>query len=235
MTACIPPPPKTLFTLGGTPVRADFSAPLNPAGALALCWLLAARRYAGRAWPLRLLVSALWTALFSLAYLVHSLGHLLSARLGGAPVDALLVNAFNWSTVYHDDHVAPRQHIWRAAGGPLASLGALALAWTLRPSLPPGLWGRDLGDAFAALNALIGAAALLPAPSFDGGALLKWALYARMGDLGAARRAVSRAGLGASVLLTALSALALRLRRPLVGMALATFSLVAALESLRRD
>ncbi len=234
MGISVPRPPRTLLIVAGTPVQADVTAPLNGAGALVLCWLLVAGRYPGRSLLLRIPVCLLWTILLLAVFVLHSAGHVISARAAGAPMDVLVINAVHWITLYYNDGVSPRSHLGRAAGGPLANLTGILFAQLLRRILPPGPFGRDLADAFALFNALVGGAALLPGGSFDGGALLKWAVAARTGDLRRAARVVQTAGLGASVVLGGLAAVVLALRRA-YGVALAAFSLVMALESLRRD
>ncbi len=231
----VPPPPRHLFTLARTPVQADISAPLHAAGTFGLCWLLVAERYPERARMARLPLAGLGALLLGGANLIHSLGHIISARAAQAPVDGLLINAVQWTTVYRDHSIPPEAHIGRAIGGPLASLAALVAARAIRPLMPAGPLGRDLLDIFLAGNALIGGAAMLPLTSSDGGSLLKWSVYARTGDFDRARWAVRRAGLGMSVLLGALAAIAGLLCRRMTGMVLAACSLVSALESLRRD
>ncbi len=231
----IPPPPRMLFTLAGTPVQADISAPLNVIGTLGLCWVLVAQRYPARSWFMRLILTVIWTVLFMAVFAIHSLGHIFSARAVGAPMDTLLINAVHWVTLYHSSNVPPEAHIGRAVGGPLANLSAIVAGRVVRPVFPPGPFGRDLLDIFMAFNAFIGAAALMPTPSFDGGVLLKWAVYMQSGDVGQASRSVQEAGLTASAVLTALAAAALLVGRRIAGTILAAFGLVAALESLRRD
>jgi Zn-dependent protease len=231
----VPPPPRYLFTLAGTPVQADISAPLSLAGTFGLCWLLVADRYPARGRLSRAAITGLWTGLFMLVFVLHSLGHIISARAAGAPMDALLVNAVHWITLYYNDHVPPEAHLGRAAGGPAANLGTILLSRIIRPLVPAGVLGRDLLDVFALFNAAIAAAALLPTPTFDGGALLKWSVYTQTGDLQQASSVVRRAGWSVSLVLTVCSAGLLVLRRWLVGTILAAFGLVTALESMRRD
>lgn len=235
MSAPRVPPPRTLFTLAGTPVQADLSAPLSPLGTFMLCWLLVRERYAGRAWLTRALISALWSGLFTSVYFVHSLGHIISARAASAPMDALIINALHWLTLYHNDSVPPQAHLGRASGGPLANLAAFLIALPLRTLLPEGPFGRDLLNVFAAFNVLIGSAALLPTPAFDGGTLLKWSVYQKTGNLEQAAQTVRQAGLGAAALLGAAGTAAVLLGRWLAGTGLAAISLFVTLDALRRD
>ncbi len=231
----VPPTPRTVVALFGTPVQADLTAPAGALGVWVVCWLLVGRRYPGRAIVLRLVLTGLWAILLCAVLLLHSLGHIFSARAAGAPMDALLVNAVHWVTLYYNSGVPPQAHLGRAAGGPLANLTGLLIGRGLRDLLPAGPLGRDLADVFMRFNAAIGAAALLPTPSFDGGALLRWSAYAATGSLARAGRVVQAAGLGTSGLLGGLALGALLSRRRWMGTALAALGLIVALESTRRD
>ncbi|MBN1965331.1 MAG: hypothetical protein JW910_11850 [Anaerolineae bacterium] len=211
------------------------SAPLGPPSIFLLCWLLSGRRYPELGRLRRLPLALVWSALFYTVFLVHAAGHILSSRAARAPLDTLLINAVHWITFYLDQNVTPEQHIGRAAGGPLANGIALLLLARLRRAIPAGRWRRDLLDTLAAFHALIGAVSLLPTPTFDGGALLKWSVYARTGDALQAMRTVQRAGLAASGVLSTLAGLSLLRGRQLAGMGLAASALVAGLEALRRD
>lgn len=231
----VPPQPRTLFILAGTPVQADASAPLSAVWLLGLCWTLIGVRYPTYGPLRRGLLSLIWLGLGYGVFFVHSLGHVLSARAVGAPMDVLVVNAVHWLTLYFNSGVAPQAHLGRAAGGPLANVAAILVTRRLRAQIPAGALGRDLLDTFLLFNAALLAAALLPTPSFDGGTLLKWTAYSRTGDHQQAARTVQRAGLGAAGLLGGLAGVALLLGRRLGGTILAAFGLVAALESLRHD
>lgn len=226
--------PSTLFHLAGTPVQADASVPLNAIGVFSLCWILVVGRYPTRGFGVRIMLATLWTLLFWIVFGLHSIGHIISARAAGAPMDALVINAVHWITLYANDNVTPRMHIGRAAGGPLANLAGGLLGWLLRPLLPAGPFGRDLVEVFALFNAGLVAASLLPTPSFDGGSLLKWTTYEVTGNLRQASGVMRWAGIGTSFGLVGLAGAAFVVGKRLAGLVLAAFSLVAALESLRR-
>lgn len=231
----VPPRPRTIFTLAGVPVQVDPTAPVGAIGVWGMCWLLVGRRYPGRSVALRALLTCLWTGLFFSVFFLHSLGHIVSARAAGAPMGALVITATHWLTWYPNSGVPPQAHLGRAAGGPLANLAGLLIGHGLRRVLPSGPLGRDLAEAFLAFDAAIGAAALLPTPSFDGGALLKWSVYAATSSFPRAGRAVQAAGLGVSGLLSVLGLGALSSGRRWTGLVLAVSGLIAALESTRRE
>jgi Zn-dependent protease len=231
----VPPTPRTIGTLAGVPVQVDPIAPVGAIGVWGMGWVLVGRRYPRRSVALRALLTCLWAGLFFSVFFLHSLGHIVSARAAGAPMDALVITAVHWLTRYYNSGVPPQAHLGRAAGGPLANLAGLLIGHGLRRVLPAGPLGRDLAEAFLAFDAVVGAAALLPTPSFDGGALLKWSVYAATGSFPRAGRVVQAAGLGASGVLGALGLGALLSGRRWTGLVLAASSLIAALESTRRD
>lgn len=179
----VPLPPTALGTITDTAIQADASAPLNAVGSLAVCWMLVGQRYPQRAIFTRALLCVCWAILLALAFLLHNAGHIASARLSRAPMDALLLNAVCWINIYHKDNVSPRCHLGRAVGGPAASVIGIWLGRMARTLVPSGPFRGDLVEVFIAFNLVIGGASLLPLSSFDGGSLVKWAIYARIGSM----------------------------------------------------
>ncbi len=121
--------------------------------------------------PRRLLASALGASLWYEAELNHVLGHALSSRLAGAPMDQL-----RWGllarTLYDNNDVTPRQHIGRAMGGPLGSALAMLcwwVAWRLSADRPVG----RLALIALACNTLLTLGSWLPLPWVDGGVILR--------------------------------------------------------------
>lgn len=101
--------------------------------------------------------------------LVHALGHLLSSRLAGAPMDELVVTATRIVNVYQGDQTGypPRVHLGRAVGGPAANLALAALCFVTGHRLPAGP-ARAGAWLLAAQNGAAGVLALLPIPTADG-------------------------------------------------------------------
>jgi Zn-dependent protease len=120
-------------------------------------WVLVGRRYPRRSVALRALLTCLWAGLFFSVFFLHSLGHIVSARAAGAPMDALVITAVHWLTRYSNSGVPSQAHLGRAAGGPLANLAGLLIGHGLRRVLPAGPLGRDLAEAFLAFDAVVGA------------------------------------------------------------------------------
>lgn len=164
-------------SLGGT----KFLMRLNtlPAyAALSIGALLLARlRKPNASWLESIRMGVGWFAAFEATQLVHTSGHIISARAVGAPMDAVIIVYSRQKNAYFNNNVAPSQHIGRALGGPIAS-GAAALSsyllWYTRkfPLLSDFLRVWYLFNSAALLIAL------LPLKPFDGYVLLRWILAA---------------------------------------------------------
>ncbi|HLF25675.1 MAG TPA: hypothetical protein VJG32_05015 [Anaerolineae bacterium] len=116
----------------------------------------------------RLLIGLAYSLMLHLSNALHSIGHTLSGRWVGAPMDENLITATFHVTLYRDDPARYSRwvHIGRSLGGPVANLlvGAAAL----------GVWQlADVGGLafFAVMNLATGVYTLLPIPSIDGGVI----------------------------------------------------------------
>lgn len=99
----------------------------------------------------------------------HVVGHIVSSRAAGAPMDGVDFGLYPKS-VYLDHEVSPAQHIGRASGGLVASLvAALALAALARAVTAP--LPRRLLTIAAAQHGLLFAASMLPTRLVDGGVI----------------------------------------------------------------
>lgn len=117
----------------------------------------------------RLTVAVAFGLAGTMTNLVHALGHLLSSRLTGAPMDELVVTATRIVNVYRGDQTGypPRVHLGRAVGGPAANLALAALCFFAGRCLPAGP-ARASAWLLAAQNGAAGVLALLPIPTADG-------------------------------------------------------------------
>lgn len=108
---------------------------------------------------------ALWYA----ADATHVVGHIISSRAAGAPMDGVDFGLYPMS-VYANHDVTPQQHIGRAIGGVGASLLAtlLLLALTRRAASP---LARRLLTIATAQHGLLVLASLLPTKLVDGGVI----------------------------------------------------------------
>jgi Zn-dependent protease len=144
--------------------------------------------------PLRWMQAAIWFNMFQGADTLHTLGHILSARSVGAPMDAITTRLGIQTTVYHNNDVTPEQHIGRAIGGPLASGAATVtgyLFWRGVHRIPVLGW---LAKTWYIMNALALAASMAPAPSCDGGTLLHWFTKLQSGEEALGDEAVQQIG-----------------------------------------
>ena len=99
---------------------------------------------------------------------LHELGHVISARLVGAPMREVRFAAIRPLTLYDDPPNLPnRAHLGRAIGGPAMNL-ALGLALLpLWSATTPGVASFLLG-VFTLVSIAFGLISLLPIPSVDG-------------------------------------------------------------------
>ncbi|MBN1373260.1 MAG: hypothetical protein JW987_15090 [Anaerolineaceae bacterium] len=175
--------------------------------------------------PQRPFVLRLWTGFWSMVVLLgsewcHNLAHAAVARAIGKPMDEIHVILGLPRVVYHtlnDTSVTPRQHMLRAAAGPLFNLLALALAWVGRRLTRPDTPARDIANVAAITNAAIAGAGMLPIPGIDGGAMLKWGLVAKGRSIEQADRVVRKTNLGLCGGMAGVCAVATRRRKPLIA------------------
>jgi hypothetical protein len=116
--------------------------------------------------------SAKYGALMALTTYLHSIGHILSGKAVGAPMDELIVTGTR-----HVNHYVGAQeqyprstHIARALGGPFLNVivALLALAIFRRLGNRPQ-WATD----FALFNAVWGLGSFMPIASLDGASILE--------------------------------------------------------------
>jgi hypothetical protein len=132
--------------------------------------------------------------LLLLADFGHPLGHILSARLAGAPMDEIRITATEMPhTLYNNNAVSPAVHRIRALGGPVFNLLGLLLSAGVYAAAPDSVAG-GLAAWSAAGHGMMLIMSLAPVPAVDGGTLLKWTLVAGGRSEAAAEAAALRAG-----------------------------------------
>jgi hypothetical protein len=113
----------------------------------------------------RLLYTLIFGALLVAANSIHSIGHILSGKIVGAPMDELLVTASRHVNIYRNDppNLPSRVHLGRALGGPVlnTAVGLITLLVALLIGSPGLLF-------FSVANLAFGISALFPVQSFDG-------------------------------------------------------------------
>jgi Zn-dependent protease len=178
----------------GTRFMMRQSALAGYAATLVACVLLAAERRPRWSWAGKGLLGSAWFAVFQASYVLHSIGHVLSARAVGAPMQTVLLHWGFQINEYLDHQVTPQQHIGRASGGPLASGAGAAsgyAVWRLLRRVP--LFG-DVAEAWFVSNLLIGAVSAAPTPHFDGASILKWAVAQHTSEPALGEEAVQQIG-----------------------------------------
>jgi hypothetical protein len=160
---------RSHFALLGVPVRLRPAAALSGVLAGMLAYVLA--RLLARGERPSPALGLLGTLTWYDTELAHVIGHIISARMAGAPMSYIRWG-FMAMTGYTDHDVTPQQHIGRSLGGPIAS-GVAALVWWLaHRMLGDTLLGRAAQIA-AIQNGLIALGSLLPIPIIDGGVILE--------------------------------------------------------------
>jgi hypothetical protein len=221
-----------IFTVQGTPILMHPSEVLGQLGMLWLCMNLARIVYPGLPRLVRWLVVVLWIVIYRATYFLHSIGHMVSGRQVGAPMDAL---ELRWGTqldVYLRDDVTRRQHVGRALGGPVAS-GVLTFTgyyfWRLVRRIPGLGW---LARTWLVVNAIGLAVSLAPSPTFDGGTLLKHGMSQLTGDESLGKEAVQQAGFATVAGLAIAGMILFIRRRPLYGLGCWAFAGIMAADLL---
>jgi len=113
----------------------------------------------------RLIYTVLFGILLIATNSVHSVGHILSGKMVGAPMDELLITASRHVNIYRNEppNLPSQVHLGRALGGPVLNIavGLLVLIVAL-----------GIGSAgllfFSVSNLAFGISALFPVQSFDG-------------------------------------------------------------------
>ncbi|MBW8012811.1 MAG: hypothetical protein FVQ83_16460 [Chloroflexi bacterium] len=103
------------------------------------------------------------------ANLIHSLGHMFTSSLGGAPMDELLITATRHINIYYPEQndVPRRIHLLRSLGGPLANLGFGIVMFFLLFRVNFGL-AHEYFAYLATFSLAAGLLTLLPIRSLDG-------------------------------------------------------------------
>lgn len=200
-------PPRDMYTVSllHTPVMARLNTIPAQMGVLYVMDRLAKASYPQLRAPLRWPLAIVWHGMIVMADVLHTAGHIVTARAAGVPMDAVVWQFGVLGNVYYQRDATPQQHMGRAVGGPLASGGMAAVsyaAWRLLRRVP--LVGGLLEAWFVANLAVLGLA-LIPTPFCDGGTLLREFIHTRTGEVALGEEAVQQAGFGVVVglLLTA--------------------------------
>lgn len=221
-----------LFTLNDVPVKARPGFWLMPPLLWGTLTWLAGKRRPERSRAQRLLVGALSLPLAASADLGHALTHTVTARMAGAPTEAILLEAGMTRTLYADNAVPARVHIMRSLGGPLANLLGLLVSLLWRYSAARGSLGRELAETTAATHAALAFGSLLPLPIVDGGVILKWLLVLEGNPPAQAGQMVNKAAISIGAGAIGAGAIFLALGRRTLGALLTAAGVLAAAAGL---
>ncbi len=225
----LPPTEAHVATIADTPFLAQPTEIPGLLGTLALAYLAARVQRPGWSRIGQLFLTAAWFSMLQAAYVLHSVGHIGSARRVGAPMDSVMLLYGLQSTLYLNGDVTPRQHIGRAAGGPIISSVLTITAVPLYVLLHRVPLLGELAEIWTLCNALILAGAVLPTPHFDMASILKWSVAQRTGEEALGDEAVQQVGSLAVAVLFGISLwLVLRGQWRLAGAALITSLFAAA-------
>jgi hypothetical protein len=190
----VTPNAPPILMLDGVPLYLKPSAIPGIIGAFVLSYAVAA--WMRPKWPLfgKVLLAATLTQLLQAGLLIHSAGHIRSARQVGAPMQAVALDWGFQSNQYADEAVTPRQHIGRAMGGPVATAlatGSAGLLYTVLRWIP--IIGA-VAEGWLYVNAIILAGSVTPTPHFDAGTIIKWGVAGATGEEALGDEAVQTAG-----------------------------------------
>ena len=146
-------------------------------GVLWLLFAAAARYWLGFAWGTAVFVGGTAVLLHWLSDIGHHLGHAIAAKRVGYPMQKIISWYVLMSSVYPKDEppLHAKIHIWRALGGPAASLAISLAAGTLLLFAQNETIGHTLAAfAFWENFVVLFLGAFLPLGFTDGSTLLTW-------------------------------------------------------------
>jgi Zn-dependent protease/CBS domain-containing protein len=169
-----------LMTLSLT---SEFAA-LNPSWSAATVWSL-----------------AVTTAVLAFVCIVlHELAHATVARLGGVPVQGIMLFALGGIALIGRDAATPSREFWIAIAGPAASI-VLGLGFRLLATAASGIPATTPSSAVVAVlgwlayvNVALALFNLIPGFPLDGGRVLRSIVWAVTGDVDRATRIAARIG-----------------------------------------
>lgn len=160
----------------------------------------------------------------------HNLAHAAAAKRIGKPMDAIRITWGMPLCVYYDindDSVRPRQHIFRALGGPLFSSILLLISSAVRRITPSDSVFREVADVSYATNAFLSTVSLLPIPGIDGGPILKWSLVERGRTVEEADQVIRKVDGGLGIALSFFSGTAFSRGKRVIGLLTAMLAVMS--------
>lgn len=190
----LPPTEINLLMLDGMPIQAKPSALPGLVGTFLGAYAVAAWMRPRWSAPGKVLLAVVLTNFMQIAYVIHDVGHIRSARQVNAPMNAVVLDWMFHSNHYLDTQVTPRQHVGRASGGLIASALSTWVAvfiFGIVRRIP--LIGA-LAEGWVVANGIVLAVSAVPTQHFDGGSILKWTVTGATGEEALGDEALQTAG-----------------------------------------
>ena len=173
--------PLILTYLGRTPVivRGRTWIPVSQVAAFLIMLFYTRARNPGRTLTENILSAGLSSSLMLGSEWTHNTAHLVASQFTQAPMDEFQIVLGMPRCIYFDlddPRVSPKEHIARAAAGPVFNISLLPLLYLMRKSSEAGSIAQDIWDAAHKTNLFLSTVSLLPVPGIDGGPILKWSL-----------------------------------------------------------
>ncbi len=119
--------------------------------------------------------------LFYLSVLLHEMSHAVAAKRYGIPVHSITLSFFGGATEIEGEAAKPSQEFWIAFVGPVTSIAVGGVLLPLLLVVPDGLLKLAVGGV-AVTNLVVGVLNLVPGLPFDGGRVLRAAVWAASGN-----------------------------------------------------
>jgi Zn-dependent protease/CBS domain-containing protein len=119
--------------------------------------------------------------LFYLSVLLHEMSHAVAAKRFGIAVHSITLSFFGGATEIEGEAEKPSQEFWIAVVGPITSLVVGGVLLPLLLVVPDGLLSLAVGGV-AITNLVVGLLNLVPGLPFDGGRVLRSAVWAATGN-----------------------------------------------------
>ena len=137
--------------------------------------------------------------LFYLSVLLHEMSHAVAAKRYGIQVRSITLSFFGGATEIEGEADTPAQEFWIAFVGPVTSLLVGGVMLPLVLVVPDGLLELAVGGV-AVTNIVVGVLNLVPGLPFDGGRVLRSAVWAAGGNRHRATIVAGWSGRGIAVL-----------------------------------
>lgn len=138
-------------------------------------------------------LAALFVVALYISVLVHEIAHVIAARHYRMPVASVTLHLLGGETAIVGESRKPSQEFWTSFVGPVASIAIGVVAWLVSQGMGEGN-ARNVVEAIAAVNILVGIVNLVPGLPLDGGRVFRALVWAVTGSESAGIKAAGWAG-----------------------------------------